>query len=379
MTTAKILFNSVISTPDARFMCTDVKDFYLNTPMARYEYMRLPVRILPQEIVEQYQLLPLLHDGWVYDEILKGMYGLPQAGIIANQRLEKHLAKYGYKPTYLTPGLWRHESQTITFSLVVDDFGVKYVGDQHTRHLIKALEDLYTVSSNWTGSLYCGLTLNWGYTNCTVDLSMPNYVATALHKFQHPPPSRRQHAPHHWTWPVYGARVQYAPEPDDKALLPAADIKRVQQVVGTLLYYARAVDSTMLVALNAISASQSKATKNTAAAIVHLLLHYAATHPDAILRYQRSDMVLHIYSDASYLSGPEARSRAGGHHFLSSRPADPTKAPSRQPTDNGSIHAECSVLHNVMASAAEAKIGALCINSQTAEVFRATLIEMGHP
>ncbi len=188
----------------------------------------------------------------------------------------------------------------------------------------------------------------------------------------------RQHAPHQWTRPVYGARVQYAPAPDDKALLPAADIKRVQQVVGTLLYYARAVDSTMLVALNAISASQSKATENTAAAIVHLL-DYAATHPNAILRYQRSDMVLHIHSDASYLSAPEARSRAGGHHFLSSRPADPTKAPSRQPTNNGSIHAECSVLRNVMASAAEAEIGALYINSQTAEVFRTTLIEMGHP
>jgi hypothetical protein len=202
MTTAKILFNSVISIPDARFMCTDVEDFYLNTPMARYEYMRLPIRILPQEIIEQYQLLPLVHDGWVYVEIRKGMYGLPQAGIIANQRLEKHLAKYGYKPTYLTPGLWRHESRPITFSLVVDDFGVKCVGDQHARHLIKALEDLYTVSSDWTGSLYCGLTLNWDYTNRTVDLSMPNYVAMALHKFQHPPPSRRQHAPHQWTRPV---------------------------------------------------------------------------------------------------------------------------------------------------------------------------------
>jgi hypothetical protein len=378
MTTAKILFNSVISTPDVRFMCTDVKDFYLNTPMARYEYMRLPLRILPQEIMDQYELLPLVHNGWIYVEIRKGMYGLPQAGIITNQRLEKHLAKYGYKPTYLTPGLWRHESPPITFSLGVNNFGVKYVGDQHAWHLITALEHLYTVSSDWTGSLYCGLTLDLNYTNRTVDLSMPDYVATALHRFQHPPPSRRQHAPHQWTRPVYCARVQYAPEPDDKVLLPAADIKRVQQVVSTLLYYARAVGSTMIVALNAISAAQSKATENTAAAIVHLL-DYATTHPDAILRYKRSDMVLHVHSDASYLSAPEARSRAGGHHFLSSRPTDPTKAPSQQPTNNGSVHAECSVLCNVMASAAEAEIGTLYINSQTAEVFRTTLIEMGHP
>jgi hypothetical protein len=148
MTTTKILFNSVISTPDARFMCTDVKDFYLNTPMARYEYMRLPPRILPQEIVDQYKLLPLVHDGRIYVEIRKGMCGFPQAGIIANQRLEKHLAKYGYKPTYLTPGLWRHKSRPITFSLVVDDLGVKYVNDQHAWHLITALKHLYTVSSD---------------------------------------------------------------------------------------------------------------------------------------------------------------------------------------------------------------------------------------
>jgi hypothetical protein len=165
MTTTKILFNSVISTPDARFMCTDVKDFCLNTPMARYEYMRLPLHILPQEIVDQYKPLPLVTNGWIYVKIWKGMYGLPQAGIIANQRLEKHLAKYGYKPTYLTPSLWRHEFRPITFSLVVDDFGEKYVGDQHARHLITALEHLYTVSSDWTGSLYCGLTLDWDYTN----------------------------------------------------------------------------------------------------------------------------------------------------------------------------------------------------------------------
>jgi hypothetical protein len=62
-------------------------------------------------------------------------------------------------------------------------------------------------------------------------------------------------------------------------------------------------------------------------------------------------------------------SRAGGHHFLSSRPADPTKAPSRQPTNNGSIHAECSLLRNIMASAAEAESGALYINSQTTDFF----------
>ena len=84
LTTAKCLFNSVVSTPVAKFMTTDVKDFYLNTPMERYEYMRPPISLIHDEIIEQYNLLPLVQDGWVYMEIQKVIYGLPQAGLLAN-------------------------------------------------------------------------------------------------------------------------------------------------------------------------------------------------------------------------------------------------------------------------------------------------------
>jgi hypothetical protein len=77
LTTAKLLFNSVISTPGAKFLTADIKDFYLNTEMARYEYMRLAIHLIPQEIIDQYDLLPLVDDGYIYMEIRKGMYGLP--------------------------------------------------------------------------------------------------------------------------------------------------------------------------------------------------------------------------------------------------------------------------------------------------------------
>ena len=99
---------------------------------------------------------------------------------------------------------------------------------------------------------------------------------------------------------------------------------RVQQIVGTLLYYARAVDSTMIFALGSLASAQATSTEVTAASLTRLL-NYAATHPDAILRYNASDMILHIYSDASYLSEPKARSRVGGHFFLSSNSANPSK------------------------------------------------------
>jgi hypothetical protein len=109
LTTAKLLLNSIISTPNAKFLVTDIKDFYLNTKMERYEYMRLPVNVIPAEIMVQYNLQALIHKEYIYIEIRKGMYGLPQAGKLANQQLTTHLAKYGYKPTEHTPGLWRHD------------------------------------------------------------------------------------------------------------------------------------------------------------------------------------------------------------------------------------------------------------------------------
>jgi hypothetical protein len=83
-----------------------LSDFYLNTPLERYEYMRLPLTLIPDKIRQQYQLDDITtHDRWVYIEIRKGMYGLEQAGILANRRLTKNLATYGYYPMSRTPGL----------------------------------------------------------------------------------------------------------------------------------------------------------------------------------------------------------------------------------------------------------------------------------
>jgi hypothetical protein len=182
--------------------------------MDYFEYMCIPITLIPQEISVQYKLLPLVSDGHVYIEVQKGMYGLPQAGILANQLLARRLAIHGYHQTKLTPGLWRHLTRPIQFALVVDDFGVQYVGKEHAQHLIDAIETDYTVSKYWTGGLYCGITLKWDYENKYVDLSMPGYIKDALHKFQHPMPKRPQYAPHNWTVPTYVQLIHYAPLPD---------------------------------------------------------------------------------------------------------------------------------------------------------------------
>jgi hypothetical protein len=199
-------------------MCLDINNFYLGTPMDSFEYMRIPIKLTPQEIIAKYNLLSLVFDGHVYIEVHKGMYGLPQAGILANQLPARHLGVHGYHQTKFTPGLWRHVTHTIQFTLAVDDFGVQYVGQEHAQHLIDALEQVYTVSKDWTGGLYCGITLNWEYANKHVDLSMPGYIKDVLHTYHNPMPKRPQYAPHNGTFPSYGQRVQYAPLPDDSPM-----------------------------------------------------------------------------------------------------------------------------------------------------------------
>jgi hypothetical protein len=131
--------------------------------MERYEYMRIPVKDIPAVIMEQYKLWPLVHNGFVLVEIRRGIYGLPQAGILDNEQLVQHLSIYGYYPTKNTPGLFRHQSRDISFSLVVDDFGYKYVGKEHADHLIAELQALYSITIEWDGTLYCGITFKWNY------------------------------------------------------------------------------------------------------------------------------------------------------------------------------------------------------------------------
>jgi hypothetical protein len=90
--------------------------------------------------------------------------------ILANELLQSNLAKDGYRPTPHTHGLWKHDTRPISFSLVVDDFGVKYVCREHAEHLMECIKKNYNISSDWKGSAYCGLTLDWEYKNRTVDL-----------------------------------------------------------------------------------------------------------------------------------------------------------------------------------------------------------------
>jgi hypothetical protein len=108
LTTVKLLINKIISTLGAKFLVIAIKNFYVNTPLGRFEYMVINLSSLPQETIDKYDLIELAQDGKVYIEIQKGMYVLPQAGILANELLQRNSAKDGYQPTKHTHGLWKH-------------------------------------------------------------------------------------------------------------------------------------------------------------------------------------------------------------------------------------------------------------------------------
>ena len=134
----------------------------------------------------------------------------------------------------------------------MDDYAIKYTSLNNAKHLLHALKEKYTISEDWEEELYIGISLKWDNRKRTVDLSMPGYVTSALQRFRHQLKNTRQSSPHHHVPPTYGARVQFSEPEDDTPILPEERLKFIQQVVGVFLYYAIAIDNTILVALSDI-------------------------------------------------------------------------------------------------------------------------------
>ena len=261
---------------------------------------------------------------------------------------------------------------------MVGKFGVKYVGLQHFKHLVYAIAVLYPLTIDWEVKFYCVLALNWYYNVRTVDIIIPGYILAALHKFQHPTIQLPQHSPCHWNQPKYGAPTQLAPNVYNSSPLPPEGIQGLQQITGTLLYYVRAIDTKLLVALGTIGSAQSKCTVVTAKENFQLL-NYCSMYPGVCIRYKARAVVLYIHSDASYLLETQERSCSGRHFYLSDQPQDVSKPPDMSPMTNGPLHTVSIILSNDMASAAEVEVGALFVNSREGTVIRTTLIKLGHP
>jgi hypothetical protein len=198
---------------------------------------------------------------------------------------------------------------------------------------------------------------------------MPLYAKNGLKQFQYPPPIVLQDQPHPHVHKTYGAKVQHAKANNDSPLLDKVGEKIIQEVTGVFLFLARAVDSTMPTPLSAIASEQAASTENTMQTCLQFL-EYAALQEDAIVTYRASNMKLAIHSNASYLSKPKARSRAGGHMFMAGM--------EEISINNEAVLNILQIIKAVMSLAAEAKLGVLFINAKMAVSIRRTLEEMGH-
>ena len=369
METIKCQLNSIVSTLNAKCATGDISNMYLGSDLPESEYVRFKLSLIPMEFVEAYDLRKLATpDGYVYARVNKAWYGLKQAGRIAHDDLVRRLAESGYHKTGMVEGYFRHKTRPIDFTLVVDDFLIKYKNDEDLKHLSDTIEKHYKFKVDTDAKQYVGINLKWDYVKRSVRLSMEGYIEQTLLELEHQRPSKKYHGPSRYTIPNYGTRVQYV-KVDETNPLGLTQIRFIQRAVGKLLYYARAVDPTMLHAINDISLSAAKGTDATMDAVMYLL-NYAHTHPDAEIIYRQSNMILHVDSDAAYLVAPEARSRAGGYQYLSNE---------KGTLFNGPVLALAKVIKNVMASATEAELGALYMNAQEAVGIRNCLEAMGFP
>ena len=227
---------------------------------------------------------------------------------------------------------------------MVDDFAIKYTSKEDAEHLISCIQSKYKkFKVDWEAKQYIGINLKWDHQEHTVELSMDGYVEQALQELGHETPKQHYKGPSKAIQKVYGQTLQLA-HTDTSPAMSQAEIKFKQRAVGKFLFYARAIDNTMLHALNDIATSPDTTSTNAA---VKYFLNYAACNPSASIIYRQSDMQLSVESDAAYLVCPEARSRAGGYHYLSNN---------GHTTFNGPITVVAKIIKHVMASAAEAEI-----------------------
>ena len=177
--------------------------------------MQIEATLVPQAFVDANNLAFKIYIILIYMKIVRGMHGLPQAGILANKLLNKRLKKYDFSEVSHIPGLFTHKTRPIWFALCVDDFVVKYVGKEHAQYLMDVLKKFYKMEEDWKGALHCGISLDWNYAEGYVDISMPNYVHKQLTKYDHSPLKKRHNCPYAPEPKKYGKLAQdITPEPD---------------------------------------------------------------------------------------------------------------------------------------------------------------------
>ena len=126
-------------------------------------------------------------DGYVHTEVHVSMHEFSQIGMLAHKDLKQQLASHSYTPVTFILGLWTYESHWISFTLVVNDFGIKYTSLSSLNHLLNVLKTFCTITTNMNSNLYICVSLQWKW-NYSVRYSMLKYIPNLIKKSQYIPP-----------------------------------------------------------------------------------------------------------------------------------------------------------------------------------------------
>jgi hypothetical protein len=370
----KIHWNSVISDrrnlgTDTRYGTLDLKDFYLKSTLPQPEWITIPVKDIPISLLAKHDLNKFVVDGHILCRVDGTMYGHPFAGRGANTALVAHLLEHNFVQDSNIPCLFTHRTRCISFTLVVDDFGVKYNNLADFNFLVDCLKSKYDLHVDLTGSKYVGVRLDWDYTANTLVTSMPTYVAAGIARFCPEGLPLSANTPGIYVPPKYGA-PNLSATVDTTPLASLSEKQFIMEVVGYFLYYARIIDHRMLPCLTFIAKKQSAPTEATLAATKHFL-RYAAHHQEFNITTHASDMLLTVISDGSHLSQERAGSIAGGYHYLG-------KTGASHYDINAPIHALCSSIPTVCGAASETEYASLYLNAQQAYFERTVLEALGY-
>jgi hypothetical protein len=302
------------------------------------------------------------------------MYGLPQAGILANKLLQDRLTNFDYYKAATAPRLWCHKWHPVMFALIADDFTIKYVGDAHLDHFRHALKKHYEISEEIDGTRFAGMMLKWNdspiHAKCSCRLSMPGYICNVCTRYKHLMPTKRQLSPHKHCEIIFGQTTQLTYVDPYSPPLSTEGVKRIQGIIGALLYYACAVNNKLLATRSTLSSQQATATEVTDVAM-NQLLDYLTTYPDDGTTYRTSNMIHCAHANNGFNNKSKGHSQAGAHIFISKN--------NPFPKHNGPILSISQIMKFVMSSAAKVELGALYTTAKEMVPLLQTLIEMGWP
>ena len=342
---------------NAKYVTLDLKDYYLGCQLDREEYLWIPTKHMTAKTMNEFNLYQYVSDGKILFRVDGSMYGHPAAGRIAQTAFKALVKAHGYHEHPDVPCLFTHSTRPTSFTLIVDDLGIKIFSENDLQHLIDTIKVKWDVKVDRTGAKYNGVRLTWDYKNNTLITDIPNYVAESLARLNLPDIKLRS-TPAPYVPPPYG-REETPPDPLDAIPATAAEAKIIQQIHGIYLYYGRAVDFLLKPALLNIALNLHKPTKRTYANAMHLV-GYAKKYPNTQIMYKACDMILRVQSDASHHRLPNSRSVAGGIHYL-------VNLESPHSEINGPIQTICKqISESVCASATESEYAALFINGQAA-------------